>query len=194
VTFAITGALVGIQKRFDVVGILILAVVTAVGGGSVRDIVAGVTPPVALTDEVLLWLPFLVGLGVFLLHRLSQRRWTTTRLLYGFDTVSLGLFAALGAERGLQVGFGLWGVVFAGAISGVGGGIIRDVLSGEVPGVMYRSGDFYASAAVAGSLVTFALYGVAPMTAVVAGAVVTVMVRVGSRLAGLRLPVPRSEA
>jgi len=194
VTFAITGALVGIQKRFDVVGILILAVVTAVGGGSIRDIVAGVTPPVALTDEVLLWLPFLVGVGVFLLHRLSKRHWTTTRLLYGFDTVSLGLFAALGAERGLQIGFGLWGVVFAGAISGVGGGIIRDVLSGEVPGVMYRSGDFYASAAVAGSLVTFALHGVAPTTAVVAGAVVTVMVRVGSRLAGLRLPVPRSEA
>ncbi len=193
-TFAITGALVGIQKRFDVVGILILAVVTAVGGGSIRDIVAGVTPPVALTDEVLLWLPFLVGVGVFLLHRLSKRHWTTTRLLYGFDTVSLGLFAALGAERGLQIGFGLWGVVFAGAISGVGGGIIRDVLSGEVPGVMYRSGDFYASAAVAGSLVTFALHGVAPTTAVVAGAVVTVMVRVGSRLAGLRLPVPRSEA
>ena len=193
-TFAITGALVGIQKRFDVVGILILAVVTAVGGGSIRDIVAGVTPPVALTDEILLWLPFLVGLGVFLLHRLSKRRWTTTRLLYGFDTVSLGLFAALGAERGLQIGFGLWGVVFAGAISGVGGGIIRDVLSGEVPGVMYRSGDFYASAAVAGSLVTFALHGVAPMTAVVSGAVVTVMVRVGSRVAGLRLPVPRSEA
>jgi uncharacterized membrane protein YeiH len=194
VTFAVTGALVGIQKRFDVVGVLILAVVTAVGGGSIRDIVAGITPPTALTDELLLWLPFLVGLGVFLIDRMTSRRWATTRLLYGFDTVSLGLFAALGAERGLQIGFGLWGVVFAGAISGVGGGIIRDVLSGEIPGVMYRSGDFYASAAVAGALTTFALHGVAPTAAVIAGAVVAVAVRVGSRLAGLRLPVPRSDS
>jgi uncharacterized membrane protein YeiH len=204
VTFAVTGALVGVQKRFDVVGILILAVVTAVGGGSIRDLIAGITPPTALTDEALLWLPFLVGLAVFALDRFTSRRQrgsrrrratrTTTRLLYGFDTVSLGLFAALGAERGLQIGFGLWGVVFAGAISGVGGGIIRDVLSGEVPGVMYRSGDFYASAAAAGALVTFALHGVSPTAAVVAGAVVAVGVRIGSRLAGLRLPVPRSEA
>lgn len=206
ITFAVTGALVGVQKRFDVVGVLILAVVTAVGGGSIRDIIAGITPPTALTDEVLLWLPFLVGLAVFALDRLASRRRTTsrsatrsatrttTRLLYGFDTVSLGLFAALGAERGLQIGFGLWGVVFAGAISGVGGGIIRDVLSGDVPGVMYRSGDFYASAAAAGALVTFALHGVSPTASVVAGAVVAMGIRIGSRLAGLRLPVPRSEA
>lgn len=204
ITFAVTGALVGVQKRFDVVGVLILAVVTAVGGGSIRDIIAGITPPTALTDEVLLWLPFLVGLGVFTLDRIMSRRRTkgpsrtatrtTTRLLYGFDTVSLGLFAALGAERGLQIGFGLWGVVFAGAISGVGGGIIRDVLAGEVPGVMYRSGDFYASAAAAGALVTFALHGVSPTASVVAGAVVAMGIRIGSRLAGLRLPVPRSEA
>jgi uncharacterized membrane protein YeiH len=194
VTFAVTGALVGIQKRFDVVGVLILAMVTAVGGGSIRDVVAGITPPTALTDEALLWLPFVVGVAVFIGDRLVRnRRWvTTTRLLYGFDTVSLGLFAALGAERGLQVGFGFWGVVFAGGISGVGGGIIRDVLSGEIPGVMYRSGDFYASAAVAGAVVTFALHGVDPAIAVVAGASTAVLLRVGSRLAGLRLPVPRT--
>lgn len=196
VTFAVTGALVGIQKRFDVVGVLILAVVTAVGGGSIRDIVAGITPPTALTDEALLWLPFAVGLLVFVLHRAARhrRRATAPWLLYGFDTVSLGLFAALGAERGLQMGFGMWGVVFAGAVSGVGGGIIRDVLAGEVPGVMYRSGDFYASAAVAGALTTFALDALDPGFAVVAGAVVAIALRLGSRLAGLRLPVPRTDS
>ncbi len=98
---------------------------------------------------MLLWLPFLVGLGVFTLDRMVSRRRTkgpsatptrtTTRLLY-------------------------------------------------------RSGDFYASAAAAGALVTFALHGVSPTASVVAGAVVTMGIRIGSRLAGLRLPVPRSEA
>jgi uncharacterized membrane protein YeiH len=187
VTFAITGALVGIEKRFDIVGVIILAGVTAVGGGSVRDLVAGVIPPTALTDELQLWLPVLVGALVFATHQ----RLATGRLLYLFDTLSLGLFAALGAQRGLQVGFGFLGTVFAGGVSGVGGGIIRDVLSGAIPGVLYRSGDFYASAAVAGAACTYLLYGLHPTAALLVGATVAVGVRAGSRVAGLQLPVPR---
>lgn len=190
VTFAVTGALVAVEKRFDIIGVLILALATAVGGGSIRDVVAGIIPPGALTDETLLWLPFLTGVVVFFTHRFVP----TGRTLYVFDTLSLGLFAALGAERGLQVGFGFWGVLFAGAISGVGGGIIRDVLSGEIPGVLYRSGDLYATAAVGGAATTFALYPIDSRLGLVAGAVVAIGLRVGSRLAGLNLPVPRTEA
>jgi uncharacterized membrane protein YeiH len=190
VTFAITGALVAIEKRFDVIGVVILAGVTAVGGGSVRDVVAGVIPPAALTDETLLWLPLVTGLVVFVVHR----HLPAGRTLYAFDTASLALFAALGAERGLQVGFGFWGTVFAGTVSGVGGGLIRDVISGEVPGILYRSGDFYATAAAAGAAVTFLLHPWEPVVGLVAGAVVAVGVRVGSRLLGLELPVPRTGA
>lgn len=188
VTFAITGALAGIEKRFDIIGVMILALATAVGGGAIRDIVAGILPPASLTDEALLWLPVVTGLVVFFTHR-----WIPTgRSLYVFDTLSLALFAALGAERGLQIGFGFWGVLFAGAISGVGGGIIRDVLSGQVPGVMYRSGDFYASAAVLGAATTFVLYPLGSTVGLIGGVVVTIGLRVGSRLAGLTLPVPRT--
>jgi uncharacterized membrane protein YeiH len=132
---------------------------------------------------------FASGLVVFLLHRFVP----TGRTLYAFDTVSLGIFAALGAERGIEVGFGFWGTVFAGAISGVGGGVIRDVLSGEVPGVMYRSGDLYASAAAIGAAGLYLLHGLEPTGALLAGAGLAIAVRVGSRLAGLRLPVPRTE-
>jgi uncharacterized membrane protein YeiH len=188
VTFAITGALVAIEKRFDVVGVLILAGVTAVGGGSVRDLVAGTIPPTALTDETLIWLPLVTGLVVFLVHR----HLPTGRTLYAFNTTTPPLSAALGAEPGLQVGFGFWGTVFAGTISGVGGGLIRDVLSGEVPGILYRSGDFYATAAAAGAAVTFLLHPFEPVVGLVAGAVVAVAVRVGSRLLGIELPVPRT--
>ena len=188
VTFAVTGALVAVQKRFDLVGVLVLAAVTAIGGGSIRDLTVGIVPPTSLTDELLLTLVVATGLLVFLLHRWLPEG----RALYAFDTVSLGLFAALGAQRGLEGGFGLWGTVFAGAVSGVGGGVIRDVLSGEVPGVLYRSGDFYASAAAIGAGVTFLVSGLSPELALVAGALVTIALRVGSRLAGLELPVPRT--
>jgi uncharacterized membrane protein YeiH len=188
VTFAVTGALVAVEKRFDLVGVLILAAVTAVGGGSIRDVLVGIIPPTALRDERLLWVVVATGLVVFLVHR-----WLPTgRTLYAFDTASLGLFAALGAERGLEVGFGFWGTVFAGAVSGVGGGLIRDLLSGEVPGVLYRSGDLYASAAAAGAATVFVLSPWRADLALVAGVTVTVVVRVGSRLTGMQLPVPRT--
>lgn len=191
ITFAISGGLAAVQKRFDLVGVLVLAAVTAIGGGSVRDVIGGRIPPPALTNEPLLWAIAATGVAVFFLHRFVP----TGRTLYVFDTASLGLFAALGAQTGLELGFGLWGTVFAGAVSGVGGGIIRDVLSGEVPGVLYRSGDFYASAAAAGAIVVFALAGpVGTNAALLTGTLVTVAVRVGSRLGGLRLPVPRDVA
>lgn len=189
ITFAIAGGLQAVEKRFDLVGVLVLSAVTAIGGGSVRDVIGGRIPPPALTNEPLLWAIAATGLAVFFLHRYLP----TGRTLYLFDTISLGLFAALGAQTGLELGFGLWGTVFAGAVSGVGGGIIRDVLSGEVPGVLYRSGDFYASAAAAGA---GSVYGLAQVMdsdlALLAGALVAVTVRVGSRVAGMTLPVPRT--
>ena len=188
VTFAVAGALTAVEKRFDIIGVLVLAAVTAIGGGSIRDLVVGIVPPTSLTDEPLLWTVFATGLLVFLLHRFVP----TGATLYAFDTVALGLFAALGTERGLEAGFGFWGCVFTGAVSGVGGGIIRDVLSGEVPGVLYRSGDLYATAAAIGAATTFLLHDASPAVALIAGAAVTIALRVGSRLAGLNLPVPRT--
>lgn len=187
VTFAGAGALAAVRRGYDLVGIVVLAFVTAVGGGSVRDLLAGITPPAALTDERLLWLVFLTALAVAVVHRHIR----TGRAFYAVDTVSLGVFAALGAERGLSVGFGFWGTVFAGVLSGVGGGVIRDVLSGEVPGILYRSGDFYASAAAVGAAVAFLAVPRLGAIGLVVAAVITIAVRVGSRLAGLELPVPR---
>lgn len=190
VTFAVAGALTAVQKRFDLIGVLVLAAVTAIGGGSIRDLVTGRIPPASLTNEPLLWTIFATGLLVFLLHRFVPEG----RTLYVMDTISLGLFAALGARSGVDAGFGFWGTVFAGAISGTGGGMIRDVLSGEVPGILYRSGDLYASAAAVGAATTFLLTDVSATVALVAGAAVTVALRVGSRLAGIDLPVPRTPA
>ncbi len=188
-TFAATGALAAVRLHFDLLGVLVLAAVTAVGGGSIRDILVGNLPPPALQDEALLWGVAVVGGAVFFLHRYLRAE---GRLLYSLDTLGLALFAALGAERGLSSGLGMWGVVFAGAVSGVGGGVLRDVLTGQVPGILYRNGDFYASAAAAGALVVFWLHGLDAELALVMGVATTLALRFGSRFLGLKLPVPRT--
>lgn len=189
ITFAISGALRAVRQHFDMIGVFVLAGVTAIGGGSIRDIIAGRLPPPALTNEPLLWAIAATAFVVFFLHN----RLAMGRTLWAVDTVSLGLFAGLGAVTGLDLGFGFWGVVFAGTVSGVGGGVIRDVLSGEVPQILYRAGDLYASAAAAGAATAWATgqFATEPAVAVATGTVVTVAIRVGSRMAGITLPVPR---
>lgn len=189
-TFAAAGASTAIQRRFDLVGVTILASVTAVGGGAVRDVVVGRLPPRIFQDETLLWAVAATALATFVVHRPVAR---ATRLLYVLDGVGLAIFAALGAEAGLDAGLGFWGVVFAGAVSGVGGGVLRDVLTGSVPGILYRSGDFYASAAAAGAAATFVTAACVDAAGVhlLVGTAVTALVRFGSRWLGLNLPVPR---
>jgi len=183
--FAATGALKGVQKGFDLLGVLVLATVTAVGGGSIRDVLVGTLPPSALRNEPLLWSVVLTGFLVFRFHPKVQ---ALERPIYYLDT--LGLFAALGAERGLAAGLGPFGVAPAGTLSGVGGGVLRDILSGEVPGILYRAGDLYASAAFLGALVVYALHPLGE-AALFLGALATVLLRVFGRRLGLRLPTPR---
>lgn len=187
ITFAATGALAALEKRFDLVGVVVLGAVTAIGGGSVRDLVVGEVPPPALRDEPLLWAIVVTSLLVFALHRHIRQH----AILYALDTVSLALFAALGAERGLEAGLGFWGVAFTGTVSGVGGGMIRDIMTGEIPRVLYRAGDLYASAAAVGAGAVYLLWPVGELPALAVGGVLTAAVRLGSRLLGLSVPAPR---
>lgn len=188
VTFAASGALQAVRKRFDLVGVLVLALVTSVGGGSIRDVIVGALPPSALRSGPLLWGAVLTGVVVFMVHGAIRE---DGPVLYALDTLGLAVFAALGAQQGLTFGLGFWGAVFAGVLSGVGGGVLRDLLSGETPVILYRAGDFYATAAAAGGISVYLLQGADPSLALIAGVAVTVGVRVGSRRAGLRLPVRR---
>lgn len=189
--FAVSGALVAVQKRFDLVGIIVLTGVTAIGGGAIRDVLVGSLPAGSLRNEAVLWMVFLVALGVWRFYRRVGR---LERPIYYFDTIGLGLFAALGAERALAFGLGFWGCVFVGTVSGVGGGVLRDVLAGEIPGIFYRNRDLYASAATAGAAVVFLIYTFVPLysaLAIVLGALVTIGLRLSSRWLGLRLPTPK---
>ena len=113
------------------------------------------------------------------------------RPIYYFDTLGLALFAALGAERGVAYDLGFWGTVFAGTVSGVGGGVLRDILSGEVPAIFHREDDLYASAAAIGAAVVFATYNAFneyAALAVLFGAIAAAGVRLGSRWLHWKLP------
>lgn len=187
--FAMSGALLGVRKRFDLFGVVVLGCVTAVGGGAIRDTLTGQTPPLFLRDETYLWVALagsLLGFGF------GERLAKFERTMSLFDTAGLALFAASGALGAIKIGLGPLGVIFAGTLSGVGGGIVRDLIANEVPEVMYRRDQLYATAAAAGAWATLLLYPrVPPWQAQLGGALVVVLLRWISRRGWVKLPVRR---
>ncbi|GAA0509798.1 trimeric intracellular cation channel family protein [Deinococcus depolymerans] len=189
VAFAMSGALLGVRKRFDLFGVLVLGCVTAVGGGAIRDTLTGQTPPLFLRDETYLWAALI---GSALAFAFGERLARFERTLSVFDTAGLALFAGSGAIGAINIGLGPLGVVFAGMLSGVGGGIIRDLIANEVPEIMYRRDQLYATAAAAGALTVWLLHAHAtPFQSQFAGAAVVVALRWLSRRGWVKLPVRR---
>lgn len=187
--FAMSGALLGVRKKFDLFGVVVLGCVTAVGGGAIRDSLTGQTPPLFLRDESYLWAALA---GSLLGFAFGERLAKFERTMSFFDTVGLSLFAASGAIGAMKIGLGPLGVVFAGMLSGVGGGIIRDLIANEVPEIMYRHDQLYATAAAAGAWVTWLLYSrVLPWQAQLGGALTVALLRWVSRRGWVRLPVRR---
>ena len=155
--FAVSGTLVGISRRMDIFGISVLALATAVGGGMVRDMLVGITPPMALRNTT----NFLLSVGVALLTSLLYQ-WTALhhmrrrRLLTMFnvsDTIGLAAFTITGALTGVRFGGDDSYVlpVLLAATTAVGGGMIRDVLAQRMPVVLYA--EVYAAASLAGAFV-----------------------------------------
>ena len=148
--FAVTGAIAGQRRGADVFGSLVLAFVTATAGGLLRDLILDM-PPVAFAG----WLPLAVsvvaGLLTFFLPWLLDRLHHAVQL---FDALGLGLFAATGAVMGLDHGLDPVMAAVLGMISGIGGGVLRDVLTGEIP--MVLRAQIYALAALAGAAVVVA--------------------------------------
>lgn len=149
--FAISGAMVGTQRGADLFGVLVLAFVTAVAGGIMRDVVLGAVPPAALTSWHMLAISVAGGLLAFLAPRLIARLHLSAQV---FDAAGLGVFAVTGTQKALDYGLTPLMAAVLGMVSGIGGGMVRDVLTAQVP-VVLRS-EIYAVAALAGGLVVAA--------------------------------------
>ncbi|MGL4744403.1 MAG: trimeric intracellular cation channel family protein [Dermatophilaceae bacterium] len=156
--FALSGALVAVRRGLDLFGILVLSWVAGLGGGIIRDLFLGITPPVAVSDWRLLASAVVAGVLVFLLHgrwqhlaaRHPDSRWrrasAAVRLL---DAAGLAVFAVSGALVALTADAGPLAATLIGGITGVGGGLLRDLLAGQVPEVLQR--ELYAVPALAGA-------------------------------------------
>lgn len=173
--FAVSGATAAIRSRFDLFGIFVLAFVTAIGGGTVRDLLIGNLPVNWLTDTPAILsviAGFLFTLVIY--HRMKKLEgW-----LFAFDAMGLGLFTVVGTQIGLEAGMSVGISIALGTITGCFGGVIRDVLAGDKPLIFQK--EIYALAAVTGGIVfTLILHFFnALFVAQLAGIIIIVLIRV----------------
>lgn len=150
--FAIEGAMAGISAELDLLGLLVVAFATALGGGMIRDVLIGAIPPNSVRDWRYPATAFVGGGAVFFFYQFFQS--VPLRMMITLDAAGLALCAIAGAGKAVEFGINPLLSVLMGAVTGVGGGTIRDVLLNRVPGVL-RS-DVYAAAALAGAMVVVA--------------------------------------
>ncbi|ODT74276.1 MAG: hypothetical protein ABS76_37445 [Pelagibacterium sp. SCN 64-44] len=146
--FALSGAVAAVNRRLDIFGILVLSFVAGNVGGITRDLLIGAVPPAALIDGLYLSVSVLAGLVTFFLYA-GVKRLRTPVLL--FDAVGLSFFAVAGAQKAIEFGLSPVMAALLGMLTGIGGGMLRDVLLMEIPQVL-RS-DLYAVAALAGAAI-----------------------------------------
>jgi uncharacterized membrane protein YeiH len=186
--FAISGATIGVRHRLDLFGVLVLAFATATFGGIVRDVLIGATPPAALVNWIYLALSCLAGLVTFRWHAQVERMRNPVQI---FDAAGLALFAVFGAEKALAYGLAPFSAVLLGMVSGIGGGIARDILVNRTPVVLQA--ELYAVAAMAGALIVVAgrLLGLPEHGVIIAGVLACFGLRFMAIRYGWGLPVAR---
>ncbi len=187
--FALSGATAGARRRLDIFGVLVLSFVAANSGGIVRDLLIGATPPAAIGDWRYIAVSILAGLVIFFWYPLINRLRNAVLL---FDGAGLALFCVAGAQKALVFGLEPWAAALLGMLTGIGGGVARDVLLNEVPAV-FRS-DIYAVAALAGAAIVVAGDALQlPTTATAcAGAAVCFGLRLAAIRFGWHLPTART--
>ena len=183
VAFASSGAMLAIRKRMDLFGICVLGVTTAVGGGMTRDLLLGITPPNIFRNPLNTVIALAVSVIVFLIlylgHGSMGSRLTAVydKIMMVFDAVGLGVFTSMGINTAREAGYDqTFLLVFVGVITGVGGGLLRDVMAQEKPYILTKH--IYACASIAGALIC--VYTWEPMgnlAAIMLGLAVVIIVR-----------------
>jgi uncharacterized membrane protein YeiH len=148
--FATSGALMAIRKGFDVVGILMLAAITALGGGILRDLIISDTPPAAFVNTSYLVVPLVAAAVTFFAHPVVEK--LNTAILV-FDAAGLGLYSVTGTVKALEYDLGVLQAVILGVMTGVGGGVLRDIVAMEVPALVRVETELYSIPAAAGAMV-----------------------------------------
>ena len=185
--FAVSGAAIGVKYRLDVFGVCVLAFVTANAGGVARDVIIGAVPPAALREWHHVTVSLIAALVTFWLYpRLERLR---TPILV-FDAAGLSLFAVAGTQKALAFELNPLTAALLGMLTGIGGGMLRDLLVSEIPTVLRA--DLYAVAALAGAAVVVGghLLQLPPTATTIAGAVLCFGLRIVAIRRGWSLPTP----
>ena len=147
--FAVAGAVRGVRRNLDILGVTILAIVTGTAGGIVRDVIIGRGLPASFQNEM--YLIICIAAAIVVLTKAetiaarSEKQWSIVAI---FDAIGLGIFSAVGAAKAMSAEFGAVGIIMMGMLSSCGGGVIRDILVCEIPAILKR--DFYATASMIG--------------------------------------------
>lgn len=162
VAFAVSGALLGLEKKMDVLGISILGLTTAVGGGIIRDLVLGLTPPMTFRNPIYSVIAIVTSVFVFMIarkHSVFHGKWYDSIMLT-MDSVGLGVFTVIGINTACvqDSQYSIFLLIFVGVVTGVGGGVVRDMMAGDPPYIFVKH--FYASASIIGALVCVAIWNV----------------------------------
>lgn len=190
--FAISGAVVAVRKRLDIFGVMVLAFAAGNAGGITRDLLIGVAPPAAIASWTYVGVSVLAGFIVFFWDSIVTR---LNHPVQWFDAIGLAFFAVAGTEKALVHGLNPLMAALLGMLTGIGGGMLRDVLVGEIP-VVLRA-DLYALAALAGAAVVVGahLLGISPVAGTVVGGLACFALRYGAIRHGWHLPTaPANDA
>ncbi len=196
IAFAVSGAMTAMRKEMDIFGVCTLGLITACGGGVIRDVILGITPPstfrnpvyglTAIITSIIIFLPFVRKF-------LFRHKKLYDKVLLYMDTAGLGIFTVIGVRTALVLPeeYGIFLLIFVGVITGVGGGIMRDVLAGDRPYVFVKH--IYACASIVGAVVCGILRNVSESVALSAGVVVVVLIRYFAVKYNINLPKAGSE-
>ncbi len=185
VAFAFSGVEVGVQRKLDVFGLLVMGVVTATGGGVMRDVILGHLPLVLDRDDYLLWA---LAASVLAIVVVAARQEIPRRSMAVADAAGLGAFAAAGALAAISAGLGPLPAVLLGMLTATGGGVLRDVLAARVPLVLRA--EVNATAAAAGGVAVWLVEPASAGAAALVGVALTAGIRLLSLVFHLNLPVP----
>ena len=176
--FTISGVYSALQKRLDLLGVLIIGFVTAIGGGTIRDVLIGHTP-VSWMQNLTAPITVLITAAATLLWKRRVKSYKVT--LFLFDAIGLGLFTVIGLQKGIQMNLNPGICIALGTITGCFGGVCRDILLAQIP-VLFRK-EIYATACIAGGLVYFVLVS---LTDKAIAEIVTVLLICSIRIVGYR--------
>lgn len=187
--FAISGIRLASAKKFDWFGALVVGFVTAIGGGTLRDLFLNVTP-FWMLSSVYLWctvfaLFFVIIFRKFLVHLNNTFFW--------FDSIGLGLFVVVGVEKTMEMGFPVWVIIIMGTVTGIFGGIIRDILINEIP-IIFTQELYAVACIIGGAIFCLLIYFNAPLTvAEIVTALSVFFIRIIAAKYQLKLPTLKDE-